>query len=56
MKGKDHCDNNLLELVHLDLCGPMVVHSIGGAKYVLTSINALSRRAWVYFFKHKSKY
>jgi hypothetical protein len=44
-----------LELVHTDLCGPMKTQSIGGSFYFLTFIDDFSRKAWVYFLKHKSE-
>lgn len=35
---------NVLELIHFDLCGPMPIKSIGGAKYFLTFTNDYSRK------------
>src|SRR5208282_230217 len=43
-----------LERVHSDLCGPMLIPSISGARYVLTFINDYSRYATVYFLTNKS--
>lgn len=45
---------NLLDLVHSDLCGPMSVESIGGAKYFITFIDDHSRKMFLYFIKNKS--
>lgn len=39
----------LLDLIHSDLCGPMSVESIGGAKYFITFIDDHSRKMFVYF-------
>jgi len=44
-----------LDLVHTDLCGPMKVTSIGGAKYILQFIDDSSRWGQVYFLKSKSE-
>lgn len=46
---------NTLDLVHTDLCGPMRVESIGGAKYILQFIDDSSRWGQVYFLKCKSE-
>jgi transposase InsO family protein len=42
-----------LELVHIDLCGPMQTESIGGSIYFLTFIDDFSRKIWIYFIRHK---
>ena len=44
-----------LELVHVDLCGPMSVESFGGSKYFLMFTDDYSRMSWLYFLKFKSK-
>jgi len=45
---------NVLDLVHTDLCGPMGVDSIGGARYVMVLLDDHSRYPWVYFLRAKS--
>ena len=47
--------NELLELVHTDLCGPMEVISIGGNRYFLTFIDDHSRYTTVYILKSKDE-
>ncbi|GJU24832.1 retrovirus-related pol polyprotein from transposon TNT 1-94 [Tanacetum coccineum] len=42
-----------LELIHMDLCGPMRVESINGKKYILVIVDDYSRYTWVYFFEQK---
>ncbi|GJU05035.1 retrovirus-related pol polyprotein from transposon TNT 1-94 [Tanacetum coccineum] len=42
-----------LELLHMDLCGPMRVASINGKKYILVFVDDYSRYTWVYFFRTK---
>lgn len=46
--------NALLELIHSDVCGPILVQSISGSLYFLTFIDDFSRKACV-FFKCKSE-
>ena len=43
--------NNVLELVHLDLCGPMSVPSLGGFWYYILFIDDFSTKTWIYFLK-----
>lgn len=51
---KSERSTEILDLVHTDLCGPMKVTSIGGAKYILQFIDDSSRWGQVYFLKSKS--
>ena len=44
-----------LQLVHSDLCGPLLVVSFSGYKYFLTFIDDFSICTWVYFLKLKSE-
>lgn len=44
---------SVLEIIHSDLCGPMEVLSLGGAKYFLTFIDDLTRKVFVNFLKTK---
>ncbi|KAG8496956.1 hypothetical protein CXB51_008162 [Gossypium anomalum] len=43
-----------LEYIHSDLLGPSRVPSRGGANYMLTFIDDLSRKVWAFFLKQKS--
>ena len=43
-----------LELLHIDLCGPSAIESIGGSKYILVIVDDFSRFTWVFFLKQKS--
>lgn len=45
--------NNVLELIHSDLCGPMVVPSLGRFWYYILFIDDFSRKTWIYFLKCK---
>ena len=44
-----------LELIHLDVCGPMSSTSLSGFEYYITFIDDFSRNTWIYFFKEKSE-
>ncbi|MCH81386.1 gag-protease polyprotein, partial [Trifolium medium] len=45
----------VLELLHMDLMGPMQVESIGGKRYALVVVDDFSRYTWIEFLKEKSK-
>ena len=47
--------NYLLEIIHIDVCGPMSVEACGGYRYVLTLTDDLSRYGYIYLMKHKSE-
>ncbi|KAM2949706.1 hypothetical protein FF1_036572 [Malus domestica] len=64
MLGKQHRDSfpslstwkakDPLELIHIDICGPMQVESHSGNKYFLLFTNDYTRMSWVYFLRNKS--
>ena len=43
-----------LELIHVDVHGPINPSSLGKNKYFLLFIDDFSRKTWVYFLKQKS--
>ena len=47
--------NDLLEIIHTDVCGPMSVEAPGGYHYFLTFTHDLSRYGYIYVMKHKSE-
>lgn len=47
--------DNILDIIHSDLCGPMETSSIGKARYFLTFIDDHSRKIFVYFLRCKSE-
>ena len=47
--------NELLGLVHTDVCGPMTTQAKEGYSYFITFIDDLSRFGHVYLMKHKSE-
>ncbi|GJT79360.1 retrovirus-related pol polyprotein from transposon TNT 1-94 [Tanacetum coccineum] len=44
-----------LQLLHMDLCGPMRVESINGNKYFLVIVDDYSRYTWTHFLRSKDK-
>jgi len=44
-----------LELLHMDLFGPLTIESLGRKKYCLVIVDDYSRYTWVFFFKKKSE-
>lgn len=46
---------DVLELLHMDICGPMDVQSIGGSSYFMTIIDDFSRFTFVFCLKKKSE-
>jgi transposase InsO family protein len=44
-----------LELLHMDLFGPIAYISIGGSKYYLVIVDDHSRFTWVFFLQEKSQ-
>ena len=46
---------DLLELVHLDVCGPLSIQARGGYEYFITFNDDYSRFGYVYLMKWKSE-
>nr|GEU65492.1 uncharacterized mitochondrial protein AtMg00810-like [Tanacetum cinerariifolium] len=44
-----------LQLLHMDLCGPMRVESINGNKYVVVIVDDYSRYTWTHFLRSKDE-
>ena len=47
--------NDLLEIIHIDVCSPMSVEARGRYHYFLTFTDDLSRYGYIYLMKHKSE-
>ena len=47
----DNRSEGVLELIHLDLCGPMSSASLTGFEYYITFIDDFSRKTWIYFLR-----
>jgi len=44
----------VLELLHMDLMGPMQVESLGGKRYAFVFVDGYSRFTWIIFIKEKT--
>ena len=44
-----------LQLIHVDLCGPITPDFNGGKKYLFTLIDDYNRKLWTYFLVAKSE-
>ena len=53
-RSKAHTSKEILEIVHIDLCGPIEVQSYKGDKYIMLFVDDYSRMMTVMFFKQKS--
>jgi transposase InsO family protein len=49
------CQAGPLELLHMDLFGPIAYISIGGSKYCLVIVDDYTRFTWVFFLQDKSQ-
>nr|GFA25460.1 Gag-Pol polyprotein [Tanacetum cinerariifolium] len=47
--------NRRLQLLHMDLCGPMRVASINGKRYVLVIVDDYFRYTWTHFLRSKDE-
>ncbi len=54
MKPAEHAQH-ILELIHMDMCGPMQTPSIGGSRYFITFTDNVSKKTWIYFLKSKDQ-
>jgi hypothetical protein len=45
----------ILDLIHSDVCGSMLVKSLGGSLYYVTFIDDFSRKTWLYMLKTKDE-
>ena len=54
-KGISEGQSQQLELVHMDLCGPMQHTPLGGSEYFMLVVDDFSRLTLGFFLKHKSE-
>lgn len=47
--------NKPLQLVHIDVCGPLPTPTRTHCRYILTFIDDFSRKSWLYFLTHKDQ-
>ena len=48
-------NTEVLHTLHMDLCGPMRVHSFNGKRYILVIVDDYSRFTWVKFLRSKDE-
>jgi hypothetical protein len=53
--GRSERTNELLALVHTDVCGPMSSTARGGFQYFITFTDDFSRYGYIYLMRHKSE-
>lgn len=46
---------DILQLIHSDIFGMILVNSLGGYSYYLTFIDDYSSKTWIYFLKRKDE-
>ncbi|GJX04712.1 putative ribonuclease H-like domain-containing protein [Tanacetum coccineum] len=51
----ENTNMEFLHTLHMDLCGPMRVHSINRKKYILVIVDDYSRFTWVKFLRSKDE-
>lgn len=54
-KPSESATTDVLQLVHADVCGPMEMLSLGGAKYFVCFEDDFSKKIFVYPIKTKSE-
>ncbi|KAK4849470.1 hypothetical protein QYF36_025170 [Acer negundo] len=54
-KGKYISTKEPLELLHMDLMGPMQTESLGGKRYIFVCVDDFFRFTWIYFLREKSE-
>ncbi|KAL5849177.1 hypothetical protein ACOSQ4_007190 [Xanthoceras sorbifolium] len=53
-KNKGTMSKRPLELLHMDLMGPMQTESLGGKRYIFVCVDDFSRFTWIDFLREKS--
>jgi transposase InsO family protein len=53
LSSSDNRSKEILDLIHSDVCGPMIVASLNGYLYYVLFIDDHSRKTWIYFLKNK---
>ena len=51
----DNRAKGVLDIMHSDVCGPMLVASISGYVYYVSFIDDYSRKTWIYLLKTKNE-
>ena len=48
-------EKGILEIIHSDVCGPIVSSSVSKYVYYVSFIDEFSRKIWIYFMKNKDE-
>ena len=48
-------EKGILDIIHLDICGPMQTTSLSGYSYYASFIDDYSRNTWIYFLIKKDE-
>jgi hypothetical protein len=51
----DNRSKGILDLVHSDVCGPMIVACLGGFLYYVILIDDFPQKKWIFFMKSKDE-
>jgi transposase InsO family protein len=51
----DNKAKGTLDIIHSDVCGPLLATSLSGYVYYVSFIDDFSRKTWIYFLKAKSE-
>jgi hypothetical protein len=51
----DNRSKGILDLIHSDVCGPVIVASLNGYLYYVLFINDHSRKTWIYILNTKDE-
>jgi transposase InsO family protein len=51
----DNRSKGILDLIHSEVCGPMIVASLNEYLYYVLFIDDHSRKTWIYFMKTKDR-
>ena len=46
-------EKGILELIHIDVFGPIPIPSLGKSVYYVSFIDDFSRNTWIYFLRYK---
>ena len=54
-KTKEHSATKPLEIIHVDVCGPMRTKGLNGERYFLLFVDDFTRMTWMFLLRRKSE-
>ena len=51
----ENISKEALDLIHSDVCGPMLIKLLGGSFYYVTFIDDFYHKTWIYLLKTKDE-